>query len=121
MCLARAQALPGLPPVLLRTDSVQNVSGLSLLKQYLHFTDASGWVSLLNVAALKPVQLPTGLVADVPACFVHEAEYPQLKLCRPLLSKQLNLFRNVVRRVPKRCHNGVSTSRCHRFVQSARM
>ena len=75
----------------------KNDSGVSLLELYLHFASATGWVCPVNVAAWKPFQLPTGLVADVPACFVHETEYPQLKLCRPLLSKQLNLFRNVVR------------------------
>ena len=61
-------------------------SGVSLLELYLHFANATGWLSPVNVAAWQPSQLPMGLVADVPACFVHETEYPQLKLCRPLLS-----------------------------------
>ena len=61
------------------------------------FVRVTGWLSPVNVASWKPQQLPLGLVADVPACFVHETEYPQLKMCRPLLSKQLNVFGSIVR------------------------
>ena len=72
-------------------------SWVSLLELYLHFVRVTGWLSPVNVASWKPQQLPLGLVADVPACFVHETEYPQLKMCRPLLSKQLNVFGSIVR------------------------
>ena len=55
-----------------------------------------------NTAKMDPATLPLRYQNSIPSSWVHESEYPALRLCRPALRKQVTVFLHAVKELFKR-------------------
>ena len=75
---------------------------MSVVEIYLQFVAQTGWIGPANTAKMDPATLPLRYQNSIPSSWVHESEYPALKLCRPALGKQVTVFLHVVKELFKR-------------------
>ena len=80
----------------------QTQSPVSVVEIYLEFVAQTGWIVPANTAKMDLATLPLRYRNSIPSSWVHESEYPALKLCRPALGKQVTVFLHAVKELFKR-------------------
>ena len=87
----------------------QTQSTVSVVEIYLEFVAQTGWILPASTAKMDPATLPLRYRSSIPSSWVHESEYPALKLCRPALGKQVTVILHAVKELFKRTHSEHTT------------
>ena len=74
---------------------------MSLLELYINFVSATGWLVPINIASWPQSAVPIAWRANVPAAWIHETSYPDLKAARQPLTKQVITFQHCLKKVLK--------------------
>lgn len=80
----------------------QTQTPVTVVEIYLEFVAQTGWIVPANTAKMDPATLPLRYRNSIPSSWVHESEYPALKLCRPAFGKQVTVFLHAVKELFKR-------------------
>ncbi|CAE7527392.1 unnamed protein product [Symbiodinium natans] len=101
-CLMGPRFLWVLQKFFLSQSWKQTQSPVSVLEIYLEFVAQTGWIAPANTAKMESATLPLRHRNSIPSSWVHESEYPALKLCRPALGKQVAVFLHAIKELFKR-------------------
>ena len=101
-CLMGPRFLWVLQKFFLSQSWKQTQSPVSVLEIYLEFVAQTGWIAPANTAKMESATLLLRYRNSIPSSWVHESEYPALKLCRPALGKQVTVFLHAIKELFKR-------------------